>query len=651
MSTVRHALKTYWGAEDFRPGQEEVIQAVLQGKDVLAVLPTGGGKSLCYQLPALLLEGITLVVSPLIALMEDQVAGLRSRGISAAFLHSGLSLGAIEQCLVDATYGKYKLLYVAPERLQSEGFRKRLARLNIALLAVDEAHCISEWGHQFRPAYREIASVWDAFQRPPTLALTATATPEVRRDIVEQLQLRQPTIVVRGFDRPNIVWSAFYTENKKEQLKRIVENVSGSGIVYVATRKHAEYWGGWLRREGIPTGIYHAGLSPDERRKAYIRWMQGKERLMVATSAFGMGIDKPDVRLIVHLDIPVSLEAYYQEAGRAGRGGKRSYAVLIHGPGDREIPTALIKESIPTPAEIQTVYRLIGSQGQVSIGELPEAWVAVDVPWVAKQAKCSVAKVRKVIELLQRQGIWSVVPERKGWGYFRFRMSAQALRQYVERLAKEHPALAQFIQNLLRSVPAEAFHERVPVLLKRLADRMNFPVDRLKKGLFFLQEREIIEWVSLEEQLFLEFLVPRMAKVPVDAHVLKKVQRIAQWKLKMMFRYTALGTCRRQFLLAYFGEKMASRCGACDVCMGRHAVSFLTAADEPLLVQLMENIEAGLMPEQWLGGQAPYPHRLEGLIQWLIQAGYLSVIDPFQGQFALTEVGKAKLEQMKATKT
>ena len=312
-------MRRCWGYESFRPGQREVLEAVLDGRDVLGVLPTGGGKSLCYQIPAVLGEGLTLVISPLIALMQDQVEGLRSHGIDATFINSTIPKYEVEQRWTDAEHGRYDLLYMAPERLTTDVFRARAERLDVSLLAVDEAHCVSEWGHHFRPDYLEIPAGRSLVGDPPTVAVTATATPAVRKDIVQLLEMSDVAEVVRGFDRPNIIWSVFRTENKWAKLKDVVEGVDGSGIVYTATRSGVERWTRRLNDLGMRVAGYHGRMDGDEREQRQQAWVQDELRVIVATNAFGMGIDRPDVRLVVHYNLPKNLEGYYQEIGRAGR--------------------------------------------------------------------------------------------------------------------------------------------------------------------------------------------------------------------------------------------------------------------------------------------------------------------------------------------
>ncbi|ARA92778.1 helicase [Rhodothermaceae bacterium RA] len=637
-------LRRHWGYAGFRPGQWEAVAAVLEGEDALTVLPTGGGKSLCYQLPALMQEGLTLVISPLIALMQDQVAGLQARGIPAAFINSTLRPAEVEQRWTDAEFGRYRLLYIAPERLQTERFQARAARLGVTLLAVDEAHCVSEWGHHFRPAYRRIAEARQALGDPPMLAVTATATPQVRQDIVEGLGLRSPRVLVRGFDRPNVVWSIFRTDNKHAKLLDVVQGVPGSGIVYTATRWGAEAWADRLAQAGIAAAAYHGGLPAPDRKAIQEAWLSGACRVVAATNAFGMGIDKPDVRFVVHVDLPASLEAYYQEAGRAGRDGERAYAVLLVQEQDVHTQEVLIEESHPSAADVRRVYDTVCSLAQIAIGSLPDGPVQVDLDLVGQVTGFGPSKVRMAIELLARQGVWQRVPARRHHGYIRFLQSADALRRY--RASLENRALADFIDRLLRTVHADAFAQWWEIDLRLLERRTGLPRDRLQRGLAYLQERHLLQWRPPGQAEQLLFAAPRSQRVPVDDLAVRRARRQAEARLQDMVRYARSVTCRRQFLLAYFGEAAPARCGACDLCLGRHRPVVITTADEPVLRQVLQHVADGLSREAWSFPEAgSAAERLDGLVDWLVQEGYLIPRSPLAGTFDLTDKARGFLAQ------
>ena len=637
-------LQRHWGHDCFRAGQWEAIEAVLAGQDVLAILPTGGGKSVCYQMPALLRAGLTLVISPLIALMQDQVAGLKARGISAAFINSTLSAREIDQRWTDAEFGRYRLLYVAPERLQTDVFLARAGRLDIRLLAVDEAHCISEWGHHFRPSYLQIAQARAHFGDPPTLAVTATATPEVRRDIGRHLALRGPRVVVKGFDRPNLVWSIFRTENKSAKVLDVVKGVEGGGVVYAATRRATEEWAAWLAGQGETATAYHGGLKSDVRAERQEAWLRGTTRIMVATNAFGMGIDKPDVRFVVHADVPGTLEAYYQEAGRGGRDGRAAYAVLLFQPGDEATQRSLIEEGYPDAQAVRRVYDAVCSLAQVSIGTLPEAPVAIDLDKVARVSGERLGKTKQAIEFLERQGVWQPLPGHRHRAYLRFETSGEAVRRYADQ---QQPALAGFVDALLRTVHADAFSGWWDIDVRMLQRRTGLGRERLQKGMAFLEERGLLHWQPPGTVALVQLTEPRTSRLPVDDRVVRRARRRAEARLEHVLRYARSVTCRRHFLLAYFGEGSPARCGRCDVCLGRHQAVVITPQDEPTMRHVLQQIGEAVPRPEWFKGEAPPPQRLDGLLAWLLQEGYLHAADPLTEAFQLTPKAEAFMRQWK----
>jgi len=636
---ARAVLQKHWGYADFRPGQREVVEGVLVGHDTLAILPTGGGKSICYQVPSVLHDGLTLVISPLIALMQDQVAQLKAHRVPAAFINSSLSRREVEQRWTNAEHGQYELLYVAPERLESDLFMARAERLRIRLLAIDEAHCISEWGHQFRPAYRRIAEARTHMGDPPTLAVTATATPEVRRDIVEQLQLRAPRVIVRGFDRPNIVWSVFQEANKQQKVQDIVQAVPGSGILYAATRRGVDKWARWLNAQGVSAVGYHAGLRKEARQEAQEAWITGEHRVVVATNAFGMGIDKPDVRFVVHVAMPSSLEAYYQEAGRAGRDGARAYAVLLYHPSDEATQEALIENSHPSATEVRQVYDAVCNLGQVPVATLPDDPVVVNLERVAHLTGCARGKIRAAMALLEQQDAWRQVPTRPHHGFVRFRKTVAQLRAYSRSL--DNQALAAFVQEVLRAVHAEAYQRWWPLDVGWLARRTDVSTARVQRGLAFLEGRGLLDWHPPDGALRLELCFPRAQKLPIDTAAVARDQKRAAQRLRDMRRYARSVGCRRQFLLGYFGEGHPDRCGTCDSCLGRHTPSPITPDDEPALRTLLRAIADDVPRSAWLPEQPA--HRTDALLRYLIREGHVRVVDPVAEDFALTDTAGAYL--------
>lgn len=635
---ARRVMQERWGYTSFRPGQQELIDAVLNREDALGVLPTGGGKSLCYQIPALLTEGLVLVVSPLISLMKDQVEALQERDVEATFLNSTLSPPEEEQRWTDAEHGRFDLLYLAPERMTTDTFKARAERLNVSLLAVDEAHCVSEWGHSFRPEYLRISEGRSRIGEPPTLAVTATATPAVRGDVIRLLDIPDARTVVRGFDRPNITWSVFETESKWAKLWDVVSSVSGTGIVYTATRRGVEQWTRRLQNEDVRAAGYHGGLSADEREERQERWTDETIRIMVATNAFGMGIDKPDVRFVVHTDLPSSLEAYYQEAGRAGRDGKRSYAVLLFHEPDADTQEALIDASHPTAREVRAVYDAVCSVAQVPIGAEPDDPLVVNLNAVLKVTDFARSKVRTAVDLVARQDAWRVLPQRKTYGLIRFRDSVRTLRRYAEETTNR--SLAVFIRALLRVVHADAFSQWWRFDLPAFARRVNLPETRAHRGLSYLAERDLLDWHPPGAALELEFEQPRSSQLPVDSRTIQEARQRAETRLKWMLRYARAHTCRRRFLLTYFGEHARDRCGNCDVCLGRHDPPVVTPEDEPLLRRILDRVASGLPRREWFESRPGPRHRIDALIHWLLVHDYLATKDTVEGRYVLTEKGR-----------
>ncbi|NNF58440.1 MAG: RecQ family ATP-dependent DNA helicase [Rhodothermaceae bacterium] len=638
-TTAEAVLQKHWGHAAFRAGQWEAIEAVLAGRDGLAVLPTGGGKSVLYQLPAVLREGLVLVVSPLIALMHDQVASLHARHIPAAAMTGALGYRAIDQMWTDAEFGRYRLLYVTPERLQSDLFLARAERLPVSLLAVDEAHCISEWGHDFRPAYRRIAEarplLSDADGRPaPVLAVTATATPAVRRDIVDQLKLENPAVVVRGFDRPNLVWAVYREEDKARKLTEIVRAVPGSGLAYAGTRAATEAWAEVLRNAGATAEAYHAGLDADTRTAIQQRWLAGTTRYLAATSAFGMGIDKPDVRVVVHVAVPPTLEAYYQEAGRAGRDGRRAWAVLLFTEGDADWPRAMAEEGHPDAKTVQAVYAAAGNLAQVPLGSAPADPIPLDPEALASVAGATPMAVRAAVDRLAEAEAWQVLRPRTHHAFIQAEQPPEAIRHYADSLG--NAALASFTRSVLRLLPVEAFHGGADVDLRPLEGKTGVSRERLLAGFAFLAEHGLLSVQPPSEGVRVVFNGPRVEKAALDATALVRHRRRAQRHLSDMLSYICGLGCRRQHLLRYFGETASARCGQCDVCLGRHRLAEILPDDEPHLRRLLDHVEQGDPRADWLREEGVRPHRRDALADWLVHEGYLRLADPLTDAFELT---------------
>ena len=646
---ARDVLRRTWGYEAFRPGQDEAVAAALRGRDVLAVLPTGGGKSLVYQVPALVQGGLTLVVSPLVALMDDQVAALTRRGVPAASAHAGLSRRQQDQLWTDAEFGRYRVLYLTPERLQTDLFQARAARLPVTLLAVDEAHCISEWGHSFRPAYREIARARPLLSGPdgepvPVAAVTATATPDVRRDIVAQLELVDPAVVVRGFDRPNLVWSVLAVEDKARQLADLFRGVPGPGLVYAGTRRGTEAWAGRLRQLGVSAEPYHAGLAADVRRDVQARWLADDTRVIVATSAFGMGIDKPDVRAVVHVALPPTLESYYQEAGRAGRDGARAYATIVLGSDDDRLPRSMIASSHPTPDDLQAVYAAAGSLAQLAVGSLPDRPTPLGLDRLAAVAGVSPRIAQAAVERIAALGAWTLPRMREGSVMLRVESPE---RLAAEKAAARSPFVA-FVSALQRALPPRVYAGWESVGLEGVAQPMGWTESRVRDGLHYLAGRGVVELVDPADGLVVEWTQPRAARLAVDANALDRSRKHALRRLEDVIGYTQSPGCRRQYLLAYFGEPAPSRCGRCDVCLGRHRPGVVTPADEALLLRLLDHAERGDPFPTWLADADVSPRRRNALVDWLAHEGMLRLVDPLEETFRVTPKGLRALKRSPA---
>jgi ATP-dependent DNA helicase RecQ len=547
MAQAREALQRCFGYPDFRRGQVEVVAAVLSGADTLGVLPTGGGKSLCYQVPALVLPGLTVVVSPLISLMKDQVDRLEQRGVPAAFLNSTLEPEAITSRLKRAIAGELKLLYVAPERLEGAEMQRSLRACSIALLAVDEAHCISEWGHEFRPSFRRIAAVRAALGIRQVVALTATATPVVRDDIARQLSMAAPRVIVGGFDRPNLsyaVRSCRSDEEKDAALLTAVQSHARPAVVYASTRNTVQRLARQLSRSGVRAVAYHGGLDDDLRLEAQDAFMAGRVDAIVATNAFGMGIDKPNVRLVAHYAMPGTLEAYYQEAGRAGRDGLPGRCVLLHAPEDRGTHEFFIRAMFPEREVIERTYATLRA-GQV-------AGRAVMAP-TGKDADASIRFLLQCRVLLKQ-------PTMRGRVHVR-------LLATPTRVRRELAGPGWLLElGVLRGLWRHGAQQGTTVQVDRLSP--GIPPRSIRGALERLRDRQFVDFTEVGGGIYLARPDATLAELGVDWNALERRRASETAKLDMMERYTRTSECRRGFVLRYFGESQAmSACGGCDNCV------------------------------------------------------------------------------------
>jgi ATP-dependent DNA helicase RecQ len=557
-------LKQYWGYDAFRSLQEEIIQSVLDGRDTLALMPTGGGKSICFQVPALCQEGICLVVSPLIALMKDQVSNLKKRGIQAEAIHTGMSPREIDRILDNCIYGTTRFLYLSPERLASDLAKARIARMNVNLLAVDEAHCVSQWGYDFRPPYLEIAAIREVIRQDvPVLAVTATATREVVADIQEKLKFREENVFRKSFQRENLSYVVLTEDNKREKMLDILRKVPGSAVVYARNRRMTQEMARFLRENGISADFYHAGLSTEERSRKQDAWINGQTRVVACTNAFGMGIDKPDVRTVIHLDLPESLEAYFQEAGRAGRDGNRSYAVLLYSGVDRLQLERNLATSFPPLQDIRQVYRALGSFFQLATGGGEYQSFDFDIALFCKNFKLDPLKTYSCLHTLEQEG-WIVLTEAvTAPSVFTVTVGREQLYDFQLRNQK----LDALIKTLLR-LSEGAFQDFARVNEHQVARVMKTDADKVIAALKLLDREGMISYRPAKDKPQLVFSKER---VPADdltidlAHYNFRKQR-HEYRLKQAMGYAENPVCRSQQLLAYFAET-APECGRCDVCL------------------------------------------------------------------------------------
>ena len=562
--TIQEILKHYWNHDSFRPLQEEIIQSVLIGRDTLALLPTGGGKSICFQAPALAKDGICIVVSPLIALMKDQVENLKVKGIDAVSIVTGMSKREVDIALDNCIYGTVKFLYLSPERLLSELVRERISYMNVNLIAVDEAHCISQWGYDFRPPYLHIADLRELHPNAPLLALTATATVEVRDDIQQKLLFKQSNVYQQSFERKNISYVVQHEENKLRKLLDVVRGVKGSGIVYVRSRKETAEIAKFYDEHGFKADFYHAGLTMEQRSLRQEDWKANRTRIIVATNAFGMGIDKPDVRFVIHKDMPESLEAYYQEAGRAGRDEQKAYAVLLYNHADRIKNEKKLLTNFPSVEEIKLVYHHLGGYFQLAYGTGEGVSFDLDLGDFCSRYKLDPAKTINALKFLEQDDYLSFnesvfLPSR-----FRFEISNELLYNFQIQNSSWDP----FIKTLLRSYGG-SFENYVRLREYDLARRSNLSVQQVIEGLKQLQELGILNYLQQNDQPQVTYLRPRLQnnELIINKRYIEERKATYQKKMEAVFAYAEHKKCRSQMLLTYFDETNIDKCGICDVCL------------------------------------------------------------------------------------
>ncbi|MFT4033625.1 MAG: ATP-dependent DNA helicase RecQ [Siphonobacter sp.] len=577
--TIDEILKQYWGYEAFRPLQREIIEAILAGHDVLALLPTGGGKSICFQVPTLAREGVCLVISPLIALMKDQVENLRKRGISAEAVYSGMSYRQIDHALDACIYGKVRFLYVSPERLRTELFRVRAKQMKITLIAVDEAHCVSAWGYDFRPPYLQIAECREWFPGVPLLALTATATPEVKADIIAKLALRNERIFQQSFARPNLSYSVLPTEDKEGRLLKILTNVPGPSVIYARNRRRTQLIANDLVRRGISATFYHAGLSTRERNQRQEAWLSGKVRVMVATNAFGMGIDKPDVRTVIHLDLPDTLEAYFQEAGRAGRDGEKAYATALVAPADGQELERQVQQQYPEIDTIRHVYQCLANYFRLATGAGEGSSYDFDLHEFQSTFGLPTTDAYYALKLLESEGFIQLSEAYYNPSRLHFMIDNRALYDFQLR----NERYDAFTKVLLRMYGGGLFTDYVIISEAAIGKIVLISEAEVRSLLNHLQELDILEYDPQKNQPQLTFLTPRYdaAALPLSSSSIAARRERDIEKVRAVRAYCQnTRRCRTQLLLEYFGEISDYECGICDTCLARKKVRLASQPEE-----------------------------------------------------------------------
>jgi ATP-dependent DNA helicase RecQ len=594
MSTALQILEKYWGHNQFRPLQADIIDAVLAEKDVLALLPTGGGKSICFQVPALLKDGMCLVISPLIALMQDQVSNLQEKGIDAAVIHSGMPYMAVKETLQAATSGAYKFLYLSPERIESNLFKEYLPALDISLIAVDEAHCIAQWGYDFRPPYLRIAALRNELPGVPVIALTASATKDVETAIIEKLAFKNPQIFRQPYKRPALSYSYFEVESKINKTLEIINNVKGSGIVYCNTRKQTKDIAELLQLQKISADFYHAGLSAEDRQGKQKKWMTGDTRMMVCTSAFGMGIDKDDVRTVIHYEMPDCLENYYQEAGRAGRDGKKAYAVLLATKADITKARNLHETRFPAISIIKSIYQSLANYLQLPVGIGEGGYYDFNLLEFCNNFKLDLAVVTQTLKVLEQEGHIQFSENI----FLPTQVCFTCSKESLENFEEAYPAFEPLIKALLRSYQG-IFDNRISIFEKRMAGICKQSIEAVQNQLQQLAAMGIIEYLPQKETPQIHFLVNRapaaFLHVDQDLYLSKKEAFTTRINTLINFAINP-ACCRSVFIGNYFGDTDKSSCGICDYCLAQKKTKLQSAAFTSIEQQLYASLTRSPSP-------------------------------------------------------